>query len=151
MIRVPALTGLSISAALAIIGDSGIRFTFSQCTPNRGENPETVLSQIPAAETLATADTELSLVVSSPVELKAGEVFALFSYTLPINPYPLPVSLEAQLPTGTRQSIVTMNHPGGKFTVPYRLPIGSILILSMLGRELYREEVSPPTWGLDQF
>jgi beta-lactam-binding protein with PASTA domain len=149
MIKVPALTGLSISAALAIIGDAGVRFTFSQRAPGRGENPETVLSQTPAAETLAAANTEISLVVSSPVELKAGEVFGLFSYTLPINPYPLPVSLEAQLPTGTRQSIVTMNHPGGKFTVPYRLPAGSTLILSMLGREIYREEVSLPR-GLDQ-
>jgi beta-lactam-binding protein with PASTA domain len=152
MIRVPALTGLSINAALAIIGDAGVRFTFSQRAPGRGENPETVLSQTPAAETLAAATTELSLVVSSPVALNAGEVFALFSYTLPINPYPLRVSLEALLPTGTRQPIVTMNHPGGKFTVPYRLPTGSTLILSMLGREIYREEVSIPTGApsLDQ-
>ncbi|GHV75927.1 PASTA domain-containing protein [Spirochaetia bacterium] len=152
LIRVPALTGLSINAALAIIGDAGIRFTFSPRPPRRGENPETVLSQAPAAETLVAVNTELSLVVSSPVELKAGEVFALFSYTLPVNPYPLPVSLEAMLPTGTRQSIITMNHPGGKFTVPYRLPAGSTLILSMLGRELYREEVSFPTGApsLDQ-
>jgi beta-lactam-binding protein with PASTA domain len=148
--RVPALTGLSINAALAILGDAGLRFTFSQRTPGRSEQPETVLSQTPAAETLVAANTELSLEVSSPAKLQAGEVFALFSYTLPANPYPLPVSLEAILPTGTRQSIITMNHPGGKFTVPYRLPTGSTLILSMLGRELYREEVSLPVWGLDQ-
>jgi hypothetical protein len=57
------------------------------------------------------------------------------------------------LPSGERRSLITVNHPGGKFTVPYRLPSGSILILSMLNRELYREEISLPIdpLSLDQF
>jgi beta-lactam-binding protein with PASTA domain len=142
MIRTPELTGLSIGEVLERIGELGLRVTFSQRPPSRTEQPETVLSQTPAAETSVAADTELSLVVSSPKVLKAGEVFTIFSYSLPVNPYPLPVSLEAMLPTGERRSLVTVNHPGGEFTVPYRLPAGSILILSILGRELYREEVS---------
>jgi beta-lactam-binding protein with PASTA domain len=145
MITVPELTGLSIDAALALLGETGAPFVFSQRPPRSGEKPETVLSQSPAAGTKATATTELSLVASEPLELAEGEVFALFSYNLPPNPYPLPVSLEAILPAGERRILATVNHPGGKFVVPYRLPAGSTLILSMLNRELYREEIVFPT------
>ncbi|MFP3043147.1 PASTA domain-containing protein [Treponema primitia] len=144
MIKIPGLTGLTIGESLDLIGKSGVRFSFSERPPRTGEKPETVLSQTPAAGTVTEADTELSLVVSSPAVLNEGEVFDIFSYTLPVNPYPLSVSLEAMLPSGERRPLITVNHPGGKFTVPYRLPAGSILILSMLNRELYREEISLP-------
>ncbi|MDR0597345.1 MAG: PASTA domain-containing protein [Treponema sp.] len=152
LIAVPELTGLTIEEALALLGETGAPFTFSPRPPRSGEKPETVLSQSPAAGTVAAATTELSLVVSEPVELAEGEVFALFSYNLPPNPYPLPVSLEAILPDGERRFLAAVNHPGGKFVVPYRLPAGSTLILSMLNRELYREEIPFPaeTLFLDQ-
>jgi beta-lactam-binding protein with PASTA domain len=152
MITIPEFAGLSIDEALALLGETGMPFEFSQRPPRDGEKPETVLSQSPTAGTIAAANTELSLVASEPVELADGEVFALFAYTLPPNPYPLPVSLEAILSDGERRFLITMNHPGGKFVVPYRLPAGSTLILSMLNRELYREGISFPveTFFLDQ-
>jgi beta-lactam-binding protein with PASTA domain len=152
LITVPELTGLSIDAALALLGETGAPFVFSRRPPRGGEKPETVLSQSPAAGTLAAAAAELSLVASDPADLAEGEVFALFSYDLPPNPYPLPLSLEAILPAGERRLLAAMNHPGGKFVVPYRLPAGSTLILSMLNRELYREEIAFPaeTLFLDQ-
>jgi beta-lactam-binding protein with PASTA domain len=153
MIAIPDFTGLSIDAALALLGETGAPFSFSRRPPRSGEKPETVLSQSPVAGTLVAANTELSLVVSDPAELAEGEIFELFSYNLPPNPYPLPVSLEAVLPAGERRVLVTVNHPGGKFVVPYRLPAGSTLILAMLNRELYRETISFPAepLSLDQF
>jgi beta-lactam-binding protein with PASTA domain len=152
LIAIPEFTGLSIEAALALLGETGAPFVFSRRPPRSGEKPETVLSQSPAALTVVAANTELSLVVGEPMELAEGEVFGLFSYSLPPNPYPLPVSLEAILPDGERRFLVTVNHPGGRFVVPYRLPAGATLILSMLNRELYREEISFPaeTLSLDQ-
>jgi hypothetical protein len=60
---------------------------------------------------------------------------------MPKNPYPLPVRLEALLPSGEQTRIINVDYPGGKFTVPYRLPVGSVLILSMMNREIYREIV----------
>ncbi|AEF84124.1 pasta domain protein [Treponema primitia ZAS-2] len=152
MITIPELTGLSIGEALELLGKSGLRFTFTQREGRGGEKPETVISQTPAAATIATNNIEVALVIIAPMDLKEGELFGLFSYTLPNNPYPLPVTLEAQLPSGERSPLITMNHPGGKFTVPYRLPAGTTLVLSMLNRELYREEISLPieTLFLDQ-
>ena len=152
LIAVPALTGLSVDAALALLGELGAPFAFSWSPPRSGEKPETVLSQSPAAGTVVAAATELSLVAGEPAELAEGEVFALFSYDLPPNPYPLAVTLEAILPSGERRVLAAMNHPGGKFVVPYRLPVGSTLILSRLNRELSREAIAFPTetLSLDQ-
>jgi len=45
------------------------------------------------------------------------------------------------LPNGEKQRIFTVNYKGGEFTVPYKLPLDSVLILSMMNRELNRETV----------
>jgi beta-lactam-binding protein with PASTA domain len=141
--RVPALTGLSVPAALEAIQRAGIGFAFSIRPIRSNEREETVVAQDPAANASVAVNTAVSVVVGAPLRVDTGEVFGLFSRTMPENPYPLPVSLEALLPSGERQLLAAVNHPGGAFTFPYRLPLGSVLILSMLNREIYREEVRP--------
>jgi hypothetical protein len=60
------------------------------------------------------------------------------------NPYPLGIRLEALLPSGERRRLLTVEYPGGELTVPYRLPADSVLILSMLNREIHRETIRAP-------
>jgi eukaryotic-like serine/threonine-protein kinase len=141
LLTVPQLTGLSLSSVLEQIGRLGIVFEFSLQKIREGEKGETVVYQTPAAGTSVTSNVIIDLVVSVPAQLKDDEVFKLFSYTMPKNPYPLPVRLEALLPSGEQIRIISVEYPGGKFTVPYRLPIDSVLILSMMNREIYRETV----------
>ncbi|MDR3343627.1 MAG: PASTA domain-containing protein [Treponema sp.] len=143
-IRVPTLVGLSLNDALEQISLSGINFGFSLRPVRPGEQPETVVSQNPMEQSAVAINTRVSLVVASPVTLESDTVFALFKYTIPRNPYPLTVWLEAQLPSGERRRLISVEYLGGEFTVPYRLPVGSILILSMLNRELHRETVTAP-------
>jgi beta-lactam-binding protein with PASTA domain len=143
-ITVPRFTGLTIPAALAEIGRTGVDFVFSLRPSREGEEEEIVVFQEPPAETQVPADTLIKLLVNSPAELPEGEIFGLFSYTLPQNPYPLALRLEALVPGGERVELISVPYRGGDFTVPYRLPAGTVLILSMLNRELYREVLSPP-------
>jgi beta-lactam-binding protein with PASTA domain len=138
---IPALTGLSIAEALERIGSTGIDFAFTVREPRDREKGETVVFQSPPGESRAPADTVVQITVTSPEELPEGEVFSLFKYTIPKNPYPLSVRLEALLPGGERRRLVTVEYPGGDFTVPCRLPLGTTLILSMLNREIHRETV----------
>jgi beta-lactam-binding protein with PASTA domain len=148
VITVPQLSGLSITAALEQIGKAGIVFEFSLREILDGEKGETIVSQNPSAGTSVSPNTKISLTANTPARLYDYEVFKLFSYDLPPNPYPLPVLLEALLPSGERGRVIAVDFPGGKFTVPYRLPLGSILVLSLMNREIYRETVqdyaSPP-------
>jgi len=141
MITVPQFIGLSISAALEQIGKANIVFEFSLREILDGEKGETVVSQSPAAGVSVSPNTRISLTANTPAWLHDDEVFKLFSYDMPPNPYPLPVRLEALLSSGERVRIIAVDFPGGKLTVPYRLPLGSVLVLSLMNREIYRETV----------
>ena len=140
-VTVPQLVGLSLSSALEQIGRMGIVFEFSVRELREGEKGETVVYQSPSAGTSVISNTVIDLVVNAPSQFNEGEVFRLFTYAMPRNPYPLPVRLEALLPSGERLRLINVDYPGGKFTVPYRLPLGSALILSMMNREIHRETV----------
>ena len=141
MITVPQLAGLSLSAALERIGRTGTVFEFSLRNILDGERGESVVSQTPAPGVSVSPNTRISLTVNTPAQLHEDEVFKLFSYDMSPNPYPLPVRLEALLPSGDRVRIIAVDFPGGRFTVPYRLPVGSTLVLSLMDREIYRETV----------
>jgi beta-lactam-binding protein with PASTA domain len=148
MITVPRLTGLSIAEALERIGQTGIDFRFTIRETRENEKPEIVVYQQPAADEVVPANTPVRITVNSPEALAEGEVYQLFRYTISENPYPLSVRLEALLASGERIRLISVEYPGGEFTVPYKLPAGSTLILSMLNREIHRETVKLPTEGL---
>ncbi|OHE66245.1 MAG: penicillin-binding protein [Treponema sp. GWB1_62_6] len=140
MVKVPDLVGLPVADALERIRQSGIFFSI-QIRPAAGnEAGDTVVSQLPAGQEVVAANTRVALLVSTPTELEEGELFGLFSRTLPDYPYPLSVKLEALLPTNERRRIFSSDFPGGEFSVPFRLPEGSTLILSVLNREILRED-----------
>jgi beta-lactam-binding protein with PASTA domain len=140
-VTVPQFAGLSLSAVLEQIGKLGTFFEFSLRDIREGEKGETVVYQSPPAGASITTNAVVNLVVSTPEQLGEGEVFGLFTYTIPRNPYPLPVRLEALPPSGGRFQIISVDYPGGNFTVPYRLPVDSVLILSRMNREIFRETV----------
>jgi len=140
-INVPQLAGLSLSKALEVISGTGINFTFVIKEIGLNESGETVAAQIPKPDTNISVNTPVRVTVTRPEKLASNEVFDLYKFIIPQNPYPLPVRLEAQLPSGEKIRLFTVNYMGGEFTVPYKLPEGSVLILSMLNRELNRETV----------
>jgi beta-lactam-binding protein with PASTA domain len=140
-VTVPQLTGLTISGALEKISDSGINFRFLQREVRPNEKGETVVFQRPSADTTTPVNTVVEITVTGPEKLENNEIFDIFTYRIQPNPYPLNVRLEALLPSGERIRLFTVNYSGGNFTVPYKLPVGTILVLSMLNRELYRETV----------
>jgi beta-lactam-binding protein with PASTA domain len=148
MLTVPRLMGLSVSAALDQISRSGVDFVFSLRDPLNQEEGETVVFQDPPGDARIPADTTVAVTVTPPWKLESGEVFQLFRRTLPKNPYPLPVRLDAVLDSGERRNLITVEYSGGDFTVPYRLPVGTVLVLSMLNREMVRETVNPQAEAL---
>ncbi|MDR0584409.1 MAG: PASTA domain-containing protein [Treponema sp.] len=147
LVRVPGLAGLSVSEALEQLGSSGIGFVFTLREIRPGEQGETVIFQDPPPGAGAPANTTVHLTATVPAELSEGEAAGLFSYTIPQNPYPLAVRLEALLPGGERVRLISVDFAGGEFTVPYRLPVGSVLVLSMLNREMHRETVGAARGG----
>jgi beta-lactam-binding protein with PASTA domain len=140
-VTVPQLTGLEIAKALELISGNDINFIFSAREKRSGEKGETVVYQTPPSDTTVPMNTLVQLTVTYPENLENNEIFDIFRYAIPANPYPLEVRLEALLLSGERIRLFTGNYMGGDFTVPYKLPAGTVLVLSMLNRELYRETV----------
>jgi beta-lactam-binding protein with PASTA domain len=141
LVTVPQFVGFPISSVLEQIGRAGIAFEFTLQDIQEGEKGETVVFQNPPAGVSVTSNDILRLTVNSPARLGEDEVFDLFEYTMPKNPYPLPVRLEAVLPSGERKRIIAVDYPGGKFTAPYRLPADSVLTLYLMNREIYQETI----------
>ena len=142
-ITVPDLTGLSYTDAIVKLGQLRIGFSFSMESPgpsNAGKNPGTVLSQNPLGGTEVNSDEKVTVTVAAPAA-DAGEAAGLFKFNLPLNPYPLPLTVEAELPNGSKQGLASTSHGGGEFSIPYKLPSGSVIILSMVDREIYRQTV----------
>ena len=143
MVRLPNLLGLSLEDTLEQIGRTGIDFTFSLRPQQAGERPETVVEQNPAGDTLTDSNTRVAITVAAPDSLGEDEVFGLFVYEMAKNPYPLLMRLESIQPGGERQRLLSVQYAGDRLSVPYHQPVGSLLVLSMLNREIYRETVSP--------
>jgi len=142
VVTVPQLTGLDLPQALELISRLGINFEFSLRERRGNERGEIVVFQDPPANSFMLIDAAVSLVMTTPARIDDGEVFNLFRYSVPKNPYPLTMRLEALLPSGERIRLMNVEYPGGEFSVPYKLPLGSTLILSMLNREIHRETVN---------
>jgi beta-lactam-binding protein with PASTA domain len=139
---VPQFTGVQFPRALELISGTGINFHFTARVKTGEEIAETVVFQNPQANTSIPLNNVVQLIVTYPDRLADNERFGIFSYPIPQNPYPLAVRLDVQLPSGERQRLFSVNYAGGTFTVPYKQPLGSILILSMMNRELYRATVN---------
>lgn len=139
-VKVPELQGLSIPEAIRRIEESGVAFSFSMRAPEGRERPGLVVSQMPAPGSLVAPDAPVSVLVSRPAPEK-GMVAGLLEETLPVFPYLLKVTLTAQYPTGEKIVLLSAQHPGGLFSVPYVVPNNTVLILSAANRELFRREV----------
>ena len=139
--RLPDLMGLNLESTLEQIGQTGIDFVFSLRPQQGGEQPGVVVAQSPAGDVLAPSDTRVAITMTFPDRLNNDEVFGFFEYEMARNPYPLLIRLDSIHPNGEQQRLLSVNYSGGRLTVPYRQPAGSVLVLYMLNREIHREAV----------
>ena len=95
---------------------------------------------MPTAGAVVAPDSPVNILVSRPAADK-GMVSGLLEESLSVFPYLLKVTLTAQYPTGEKVGLLTVQHPGGLFSVPYNVPNNTVLILSAANRELLRREV----------
>jgi len=140
-ITVPDLVGLSFTDALTKLSQLKTGFVFTMRDPWEGEKAGVVYTQNPAGSAAISTDGKITIGITAPIAGK-GEGAGLFTFTLPANPYPLPLTVEAELPNGTRQLLVSTNHSGGDFSIPYKLPANSVIVLSMVDREIYRQTIT---------
>jgi len=140
-VAIPAITGLSITDMLITMGRSQVIFDFTSRIPEGKEDAGTVVSQMPAEASLVTAYSRVSAVIALPEVSPDSKVYGIFTETLPIYPYPFQIKLEAVTPKGERYELVSMKHPGGAFSVPYAVQDGTVLVLTILNKEVESVEI----------
>ncbi len=138
-VKVPDLVGLTLQDAALQIEKSGIAFQFTMRPIEGRERPGTVVAQLPAPGTLEDPSAPVSIVFGAPAKAE-GVVVGLFSQSLPEYPYPLRAVLYAEPPSGARIPLISVDHPGRSFTMPYALPEGSVLVLQVLNKVVARIE-----------
>lgn len=138
-VKVPDLTGLTLADAILQIEKSNIAFQFTQRPAEGREPPGSIIAQSPAPGSMEDAGSTVSIVYAAPA-LREGMVSGLFSQMLPEYPYPLRVSLFAEPPSGPRLPLITVEHNGQAFTLPYTVPVGTVLVLQVLNRVVARVE-----------
>lgn len=68
-------------------------------------------------------------------------VHGVLSTRIAEYPYAVPVKLDVIPLEGSRYGLATFNHVGGDLTIPYAAPHGSVLVLSVLDREVERVSI----------
>lgn len=110
-----------------------IEFAMPEVTAqDDSENPVSVdiknKTEDEAAEDYANRDT-------------TGYVHGIFSAVIPEYPYAVPVKLDVIPQEGSRYGFASFSHVGGNITVPYAVPHGAVLVLSVLDREVERVSI----------
>ncbi len=138
---VPQITGLTIAEALSVMSRSEVVFNFTDRAPEGKEIAGTVVSQMPAGDSLVDAYSTVAAVIAMPQKNPDGKIYGIFSEILPKYPYPFQIRLDAVSPSGNRRTLVSMKHPGGQLTVPYAVESGTVLSLTILNKEVESVEI----------
>lgn len=136
----PDFMGKSVREAAALAETSPLLVDFSMRQAKKDESAGKVVEQQPNAGTESRTTERMQVVLTAPSAAK-GIVSGIYKYNLQEYPYPVPLKLEASSPSGQRTLLISFNHPGGSFSLPFSLPSGSTFILTVLDRELARTEV----------
>lgn len=135
-VQVPSLIGLDAQRVYELLENNKITVDFTFHEAAADERGGAVTSQSEAEDSTVTAYSRIQADFAlTPRWSSDGAVTGIFQCALQEYPYPVPVALTAQYENGTIRTLAAFNHPGGKFTIPYELPLGTILTLSVLGDE----------------
>lgn len=140
-ITVPSFIGLPFELAISRLAQASTPFVFEIRDAEVDEQSGLVVRQVPAPQTEIVMGEFVTLTMTRPAVVPDGVVFGLYDRALPEYPVSVDLTLEAQSPRGEREVLVTMLHPGIRFSVPYLVSENWTLILSRSGQEILRSMV----------
>mgnify|MGYP002855720802 CR=1 FL=1 len=139
--KVPLLEGLTVNDCLLQMSRSKLVFNFSSRVAQNNEIAGTVIEQTISADTYVNTFSTVDAVFVFPKENTPDKIYGILNEDLPVYSYPLQIRVDARTTDGERYNLVTMMHPGGNITVPYILPLGTELIISIYDSEILRRVV----------
>jgi beta-lactam-binding protein with PASTA domain len=135
--EVGSFVGMSFQEAINILARDSIPFIFNVRKPASGQGKGAVISQNPAPKSTLLFGQLVQLTMTIPPTTGDDMIFGLFKYSLPEYPIMVDVRLDVVTESGTI-NLLSMKHPGGPLAVPYIVPDGSEIVLSVLDKEEVR-------------
>jgi beta-lactam-binding protein with PASTA domain len=136
-IEVGDYVGQSFMEAIAALTKSDVPFAFTVQKTAKGKEPGTVIAQNPGPGEKISYGRVVQLTMTAPVNIGKDKIFGLFRFSLPDQPIAVDIRLDIVNET-ERVPLLAMKHPGGPLAVPYIVPEGSELALSVLDQEVAR-------------
>ncbi len=140
--RVPYLVGQSVNDLLQTITRSKLVFNISSHEASEDENPGTVVSQEEITEEFLPNFSSIDIEMAMPAGEYNDNIYGIFQTNLVEYPYPVPMKLEAIPSEGDSYTIVSFNHPGGILTIPYAVPRGTTLVLSVVDKVTTKKTIN---------
>ncbi len=140
--RPPRLIGQTVNDLLQSITRHKIIFDITGHKAEDGEIPGTVVSQEEFADEFIPNYTRMKVEMALPKNAIDENIFGIYSQTLQVYPYPVPMRLEATPSEGDAYTIISFNHPGGELTIPYAVPKGTTLTLYVVDKVVSRKVVN---------
>lgn len=142
-VKIGTYTGRTYSEVVKQMLEAGIPFAFKARKAAGSEVSGLVVSQDPSPGVEVPKGKIVELVMTNLGQLSEGRVFGIFDYNLPEYPIMVDLKLNLLKPTGERENLVTMKHPGGHVAIPYIAQDGDTLSLEIFDKELMTFKVTP--------
>jgi len=141
MVSVGDYVGKNFQEAISDLTKANIPFAFTVQKSAAGQVPGSVIAQNPGPGEKVSYDQIVQLTMAAPGDVGKGNVFGLFQYSLPQQPIAVDISLDI-VSGSDRKNVIAMKHPGGPLAVPYIVPDGSDLVLTVLDQEVARQKAT---------
>lgn len=139
--RVPSFIGKSVNDMLALLPNTKLVIDFTAHRAQKDEKEDSVVSQQQFTSEYVPNYTRVSLDMAFPAKTDDDTVYGIFEAELAQFPYPVAMTVECIEDNGQRREIVSLNHTGGHFSIPYEVNAGSELVLRVAGKEAKRLSV----------
>lgn len=140
--RVPNLVGQSVNDLLQTLTRIKLVLNISSHPAQEGEIPGTVVSQQETEEEFLPNFSPFSIEMAMPKGTYNDNIYGIFQTELAVYPYPVPMKLDAIPPEGDSYTVLSFNHPGGNVTIPYAVPHGTTLVLSVVDKVAVKKTVN---------
>ena len=140
--RAPYLIGQSVNDLLQIITRSKLVFDITSHKANDDEKPGTVVDQQAFDSEFVPNYTRVTLEMALPSGEYNDNIYGIYQEKVADYPYPVPMKIEAYPAEGNSYTLLSFNHPGGNVTVPYAVPKGTTLELSVVNKVVSKKTIN---------
>lgn len=128
LIDVPNFVGMDLKTLYATMVSTPIIFSFVKGTRQDIDSPIVASQSISEGNSVATY-SKIELTINEPIS--RNDIFGIYDIELPRYPDRVDVYCDVVKPDNTSESLATVQHYGGNFQLPYYLPEGSVLTITV--------------------